>query len=494
MKRCLSGNEIAVSSVVGIVVILAITLLSIGIMILYTLPAINDMQDMAKTQKAEQAFTVFDSRTSKAALGESPLQTTSLSLMGGNVEVMGTNDTYNESQIMIVMLSSNASWYDEFYQNSSYWGAWKSYENKTDFAGINSDMGKIVYTYDDRTVAYEGGGVWSKYGNGGTIMISPPEFHFNGETLTLPIMKISGNTSVAGTTNTDITVVSSNTPTILFPNASQSNMFVNPLNLDKIIIYIKSDYYDGWGDYAETLTSTTATYDHQNKTAILDLDTLPPMGTFPLMQSFEIKNLNESNPEPMENFSYFFEAPSGNAANFKPPESYVTAIAGPKSLIYVFNKADTTSVEVSSITYTDTRVSSDPEIWNTDPSSSFPVNEAPDQKKLANCTYDLLSDTYVMQYSNSDREEYSWNVTSLTTMIPDIIINDTDPQSLNNITQHYFKLMAQEGTIDCTWTSKTPNNPKINIANSSYNLEYDAGGGIIAYLHITSNELEVNVN
>lgn len=486
MGKDLSGNKLAVSSVVGIVVMLAITLLAITIMVLYTMPAINDMQDMAKAQKIEQAFTVFDSRTSKAALGESPLQTTGLSLMGGNVEVRGDDDAYNESRVMIIGLSSNSTWYDEFYQNRSYWNAWESYENRTDFSGINASMGKVVYTSGDRIIAYEGGGVWSKYPTGGTIMISPPEFHFNGQTLTLPIMQIKGNTSVAGSTNAAITVASSNDPEILFPNTDTNHLFINPLDLDKIIIYIQSDFYDGWGDYTETLTSTSATFDHANKTAILELDTMPEMGTFPLAQNFKIQQLNESNPEPTYNFSFYIDVITTDASNFNSVEYWLKASAGTKYLEYNIRKN-----VVEYIIYQDTAYSSDWEEWK-DAGDSFNVSVDPSNHKHANGTFDLLSDTYVMEYDDSDIPEYSWNVTSPTTMIPNATINDGDTQSLKNITQHYFKLMAQEGTIDCTWEQGTNN--KIEQIDSEYTLIYDGGGALITFLHVTTNELEATVD
>jgi hypothetical protein len=486
MGKDLSGNKLAVSSVVGIVVMLAITLLSIGIMILYTMPAIDSMQDMAKAQKIEQAFTVFDSRTSKAALGESPLQTTGLSLMGGNVEVMGDDDAYNESRIMIIGLSSNSTWYDEFYQNRSHWNAWADYESETDFAGFNASMGKIVYTYNDRIIAYEGGGVWSRYPAGGTIMISPPEFHFNGETLTLPIMQIKGNTSVSGTTDASIIVASSNEPEILFPNTSLNGIFVNPLGLDKIIIYIQSEFYDGWADYAETLISTTATLDHKNKTAILELDTLPEMGTFPLVQNFKIQKLNESNPEPIYNFSFYIDVITTDASNFNSVEYWLKASAGTKYLEYNIRKN-----VVKYIIYQDTAHSSDWEEWK-DAGDSFYVSVDPDNHKHANGTFDLLSDTYIMEYDDGDIAEYSWDIISPTTMIPNTTINDGDTQSLNNITQHYFKLMAQEGTIDCTWEQGTNN--KIEEIDSDYTLIYDGGGAIITFLHVTTNELEATVD
>jgi hypothetical protein len=113
----------AESSVVGIIIILMLTTFSIGAILLYGIPTINDMQDMAKTQKAEQAFTVFDSRTSKVALGESPIQTTSLSLMDGTLEVNGDSTSHNNSEITIVLANIDAAWYDSFSQKRYSWGA-----------------------------------------------------------------------------------------------------------------------------------------------------------------------------------------------------------------------------------------------------------------------------------------------------------------------------------------------------------------------------------
>ncbi|WP_406670541.1 hypothetical protein V7O67_00775 [Methanolobus sp. ZRKC4] len=486
MGKDLSGNKAAVSSVVGITIMFAITLLSIGIMVLYTLPAIESMEDMAQAQKIEQGFTVFDSRTSKTALGEAPLQTTGLSLMGGDVEIMGDDDAYNESQIMIIGLSSNSTWYDDFYQNRSYWDAWKSYENEPDFAGFNASMGKIVYTSGERIIAYEGGGVWSKYPTGGTVMISPPEFHFNGETLTIPIMKITGNTSVSGSTNAAISVASTSDPDILFPNSTKNSLFVNPLKADKIIIYIQSDYYDGWAEYAETLITTTATLDDENKTAILDLDTVPEMGTYPLAYNFKIVQLNESNPEPIYNFSYYLEAVSKDASNFNSAQFWLRASSGTKEIEY-----ETDKTTIQHVKYRDSAVSTNWETW-VDAGSEFTKYEDPDNKKHANCTFDFLNETYLMEYSDGEIEEYSWNVTSPTTMIPNMTIVDGDTQSLYNITMHYFKLMALEGTIDCTWEEKQNN--KVEEIDSEYTLLYDGGGNLISFLHVTRNELEATID
>ncbi|WP_143072336.1 DUF7289 family protein [Methanolobus profundi] len=480
-------NDRAVSSVVGIIILLLITLLSISIIILYTIPTIDDMQDLAKAQKIEQAFTVADSRASKASLGESPLQTTRVSLMGGTLEVRGDAEAYNESQIMILAVSSSSSWYDDFLNKSDQWNSWKDYENESDFSGYSSTipMGKIIYTTGDRTIAYEGGGVWSRYGDGGSVMISPPEFHFNTQTLTLPIMKITGNTSISGTTETDIMVRSTNTPQVLFPNTTIDINFTNPIRADDLFIYINSEFYDGWAKYAETLTASEVTLDHQNQTTIIQLGTVPPMGTFPLSSSFKIIKLNESNPDPMYNFSFYFEDTEGDASNFNPVRTYITATAGTKTLYYEIKKNEITTIE-----YTDSSYGTNKEKWATSGGSEFPIYEDPLHVKMANSTFDLLSTTYMLEYDNQADAEFSWDEVSSTTMLPNVSITTGDVYPLYNVTNHYMKLLASDGLIVCSWSQN--NNEKIKEEDSEYTLVYDSSGNI-AYLHITSSDLEASV-
>ncbi|OJH49390.1 hypothetical protein MPF_1257 [Methanohalophilus portucalensis FDF-1] len=80
----------------------ALTVISISAMMVYSVPAIDELKDNSKSQKVEQAFTILDSRMSKVALGESPLQTTSFSLMGGEVGVNADSNSDN-SNIKIVI-------------------------------------------------------------------------------------------------------------------------------------------------------------------------------------------------------------------------------------------------------------------------------------------------------------------------------------------------------------------------------------------------------
>ena len=489
MKNLLESEE-AVSAVVGMLIVLALTITSISVILLSATPTLDKMQDMANAQGVEQAFTVFDSRTSKVALGESPSQTTSFSIRDGSIEVNGNNDSYNDSRIVVICVDTNASWFSSFETNMYTWEAWEPHLGKPEISEFNATMGSITYTKDDRIVGYEGGGIWSKYPSGKAIMISPPEFHYNGETVTLPIMTITGTEVSSGTADMDVTISSNNMPIVLYPDPLTDSKRINPVESDKVLIYIKSEFYDAWADYADTLISTNTAMDHVNKTAIVELDTLPEMGTQALDSNFRIVQLNESNPEPVTDFSFYFEAVSHDASNFNAVETYVTATSGTKYLEYEIRKN-----VIEHIKYTDSAVGTDEETWvsiKSDPNSEFPIYEDPANKKVANSTFDLLSDTYLLEYDDKDGTEFSWNVTSPTTMIPNITINDGDTQSLNNITQHYFKLMAQDGSVRCTWNQKK--NTKLDIGGSSYTLVYDGGGAVITYLHVTRNDLSATLS
>ncbi|TFH44437.1 MAG: hypothetical protein E4G94_03870, partial [ANME-2 cluster archaeon] len=181
MIHDLFESESAVSAVIGTILILGIAILSISTILLYSIPTLYEMEDTAQAQKVEQAFTVLDSRTSKVALGESPIQTTYVSLMGGSINVNGDEEGYNESKLVIITVDIGASWYSTFKDKRYKWRGWDEYVGQVGMSEFNVSMGTVMYSKDDRIIAYEGGGVWSKYPTGRAVMISPPEFHYNGE-------------------------------------------------------------------------------------------------------------------------------------------------------------------------------------------------------------------------------------------------------------------------------------------------------------------------
>jgi hypothetical protein len=477
-------SENAVSSVVGMIMILALTIASASVIFLYGVPTIYEMEDMANAQKVEQAFTVLDSRTSKVALGESPSQTTSLSMMGGNLEVKGNNESYNESRVVVISVDIDASWYNNFKNNRYRWGSWENYTSNPGMNEFNASMGSIVYRDDDRTIGYEGGGVWSKYPTGKSVMISPPEFHYNGETLTLPVMKIEGDKLHSGKSDVDITVSSNNMPIVLYPDPGSDTRRTNPLTSDKVIIYIKSDFYNAWADYANTLAYATATTDDINKTAVVELEVIPAMGKDTLRTAFKVGSVNPYNPEPIYNFSFDLEARASQGLN---PSNYqITATSGTKTLTYIVAKKGGANQLQIDLEYEDTASGGGTETWDGD--TEFIVSGSNEDQS---CNVDLLSKTLTMKYEESS--DFSWDNDSTISVGPNVDYTSVDHVPLYNLTQHYMKLITMDGSVVFNLQQPGHSDP-VDYDESTLTLYYDGMPGSITYLHVSRNDLSVNLN
>lgn len=470
-NRKIYGCNCGASPVIGVLLMFALTIISISAMLVYSVPMISDLQDDAQAQKIEQGFTILDSRTSKVALGESPLQTTSVSLIGGSINV--NDDTVDDkSNIRIVITNlTNPGASEDF----------------------NCSFGTIEYTKDNQRIAYEGGGVWSKHeGSGGSVMISPPEFHYNGETLTLPIMSITGRSSSSGNGDTSISVSSDNKPSVLFPNSSISSSRKNPVTLDKVHIYIKSQYYDAWADYADTMIYTTATLDHENTTAIIELDVMPPMGTSTLANMIKVGAVNASNPLPVYDFSFYLEAEDSNNNGLNPAKYEIGATSGTKTLTYsLAKKGGANQLEVHVI-YKDTAAGTEYiEEW--EGVTTYPVSGS---KADQYATVDFLDPAFMMRYdppgTDGATPDFSWNTSGPISELPDVEINSGNVSfSMNDLTQHYLKLITKDGAIifDIDGGKQDP----VDYEESTITINYDGMPGAITYLHITRNDMDVAI-
>lgn len=240
-------SERAASEVIGHVIILGITITGVAMILLVGMPTIYHMQEMINLRNAEQTFTVLDSRASKVALGESIQQLTNINLGGGTVAV-APNTSDDLSYMLFEMKGASGT-----------------------VISIPVSMGKIIYRIGEREIGYEGGGVWSKYPEG-SVMLSPPEFNFNGVTITLPILTITGNSSTSGTGAASMRIEKTMDPVSLYPNSSKSD-YVNPIsvNVSETIITIKSEYYDAWGEYFRSITLADVVENPANETVIVTL-------------------------------------------------------------------------------------------------------------------------------------------------------------------------------------------------------------------------------
>ncbi|HIH43740.1 MAG TPA: hypothetical protein HA257_01240 [Candidatus Methanoperedenaceae archaeon] len=472
MKKFIESSS-GTTELVGHALLIGIAGAAIAVIVSMGMPAIEDFKSTAQNQKVEQSFTVFDSRVSKATLGESPLQVLEFDLGGGSVSVMENSTTY-PSYIIIRRI------------------------NESD---ILVPMGAVRYVLNSRVIGYEGGGVWSEYPNGNSLMLSPPEMHYNGETLTLPAITVRGNSSAGGKGSSAIRVSSAGDPVILYPNTTEINIGgkwirnrTNPIPLaaGEVTLIIKSEFYKGWADFARRLIYTRVSTNSTNKTATITLLVVTPSpGRVPITDPQIIRGLNPYNTEPLNNFSYHFE----NRAN-KPLNSMdwqLTVIQGTKKLIFHMQKKLGPNEIILNIGYQDTSKPGDnAETWQWNAAQSgFPIMGSGANEYF---DIDLLNTSNTLEYSDvtvgattpctgkivgSTRNDTAFTWSGVTTgyNLP-----------IANVTQHYMQLMAPNIDLD----NCAPASDPVDYSTSTVNLGYDTAGGI-TFLHVTQNPMNFSV-
>jgi hypothetical protein len=214
----------AVSNPVGVILILGMTVLSVGALLAVGGAVIDDTRADAERSQMGNAMASFASKASLVGLGESGHQRFALGrTTAGRVDVRedaGRVDVYIE-------------------------------QNGTNVTVADTTMGALVYEQDGREIAYQGGGVWERQGDF-SRMRSPPEFHYRAETLTFPIINVTGSGSVSGDVRGS--VQSQREPTPLYPNVTEDEDFENPLTNGTVYVEIESDYCRGWQSFFESRT------------------------------------------------------------------------------------------------------------------------------------------------------------------------------------------------------------------------------------------------
>ncbi|ELZ61425.1 MULTISPECIES: DUF7289 family protein [Halorubrum] len=207
------GGERAQSEVLGTVLLLGLTVAVVGTTVALGGAALDDSQRTADLQRVEGAMTQVDSKASLVAHGESPSQRVSFGSGGGDVSV-----DHDAGRMVIA-------------------------ENETGDEIVNASLGALVYERDGTRIAYQGGGVWRSDGNR-SRMVSAPEFHYRGETLTVPLVTISENTTANGD---EVILTSEGSP--------NGHVAQNPV-VDDIRVTVTGDYHEGWAAFFESRTDT----------------------------------------------------------------------------------------------------------------------------------------------------------------------------------------------------------------------------------------------
>lgn len=221
----MDSRDRAQSEVIGTVLLIGLTITAVGVTVAIGSAALDDAQTSADVQRVEGAMTQVDSKASLVAHGGSTSQRVRLD-PGSTASARIDGDA---GRMRIEVETEDG-----------------------DVEVRTVTLGAVVYERGDDRVAYQGGGVW-RANEGGSWMVSPPEFHYRGDTLTLPLVTIDGEDGRFR----DSAVVTRNAsrPDRLFPNGDVSN----PLLGGNVTVTVESEYAQAWGRFFESRTEANVT-------------------------------------------------------------------------------------------------------------------------------------------------------------------------------------------------------------------------------------------
>ena len=443
----LLNSDDAVSEVLGYILIFGMVVTMVGLIFTVAIPLMEDSQERAYIESIKRGITVLDSKASMVALGESPSQTINIDSKGG---IFGVNES--ASYISIVM-------------------------NETGTPIFDGTLGTLTYELDGTVIAYEGGGVWMKYPQGGAIMLSPPEFHYNGETLTLPIIRLLGNEHTSGIGTVQFKVAKDNSQ-IRFPNSGINTSFINPVAGSRDIqITITSDYYKAWAKYMDERTEVHGiTTDDLNRQVSATLNIKPSDAAQELNDDFIVYEIDDTVVDPITNFKLDLTATS--AAGLTPLnfEFKTSDAINPQLMIYLKNVG--LGTYYISVIYEEDG-SGHTEEWRTDNFAGDPDHEV----------FDLLSSQSVtFKTSPANKESESWG-SGQYIYEPGVDYDKTGTNTLANITQHYLKIMPAPFEFTVEETASI-----VDLDNSTVVLNYAVAPPRLTYLHIVKHDVTVGIS
>lgn len=276
------GGRRGQSQTVGVVLVLGLTVISAGAIAMMGGTAIDRTQQTVDVQSAEHALSQLDSEVSLVALSRADRQSVALGGRDGTLTVHP-----DRGHITVTHLNYTEYGDDEVIYDAS--------------------LGEVRYEVGDQVIGYQGGGVWRSAGGNGSTMVSAPEFHYRGQTLTLPVIRLQGTDSVAGPVTADISDGSG--ARSVYPNASRtytntSRRFVNPVQNGTLRVSIQSEFYRGWAAYFRERTDGEVRTFDANQTAQVELISPGMQGAFQMPFDGGAIGLHATGDgHPLDNFS-----------------------------------------------------------------------------------------------------------------------------------------------------------------------------------------------
>jgi hypothetical protein len=345
---------------------------------------------------------------------------------------------------------------------------------------FNQSLGLIEYQLGDERLIFENGGMFRIYPNGESVMLSPPEFYFNGETLTFPIIRIANTASVGGKGTVSVIANSGEEQKIIYPNLSTSLLF-NPIYGRQIKVRIKSDNYKAWARYIEERTDAVPLMNDVTKETVVSFNSKPSESPVELVVPIEVFGIDTTNSTSLTQF-YFnlsnvtssyhmvLRAPTASSTDFviELQKSGGAGTAG-MTIFISYNKggynetwrSDTMALITSDITSINLLNSSSNASYDTNDESGTWSNETPPYNK-----------TYKKP-------------------------GTTGPVPLDKLIQHYITLVSETGTF-AIYPGDEPSDPDFpfgfNATGSTYALSYSIMPPNINYLHIVDHSVNITAS
>ena len=406
----------AVSETMGVILLLALVTVGITIVLTLGMHTITDAKTDANYNGVEQAFTVAESKLSKARFSTSIFQEAPFELRDSKVTI---NDSWDNSHIIVY----NIDGVTEIY---------------------NGSMGTISCQVGDREIAYQDGGIWTLYPDGGSIMISPPVFDYNGVTLTLPVTRIKGDESLAASGNSQVVInVNSSSPTLIYPKEGVGG---NPVPQGYAInLSIKSDYYQAWADYINERTRAQAMVDAKNKTVNVSLKSGVPMQTGLVSSGFTTKSMETGVDAPVKAFKLnLVLRHTGNdyTITYGIPSPNKNNIPDPDLLMTVSRTKGGDNKEYAYIEY---------KYVNGATTELFSTAIPFERKNDGSIDVDFLSQEIEMTYEGNPSVTWGNDMNTPDSSTMKIDYDDTtyadvvegDVKTLHDVTEHYLWVMAK---------------------------------------------------
>lgn len=476
------------SEVLGVALLLAITITGTGLVVAFGSSALDDSRQASELDSAEHAMTQFDSRASMVALGESTVQSVSFGQKGGDYSVRPEAGTI---EITHVNHDGNGN-------------------NETVLPETN--LGAVVYENDDTTIAYQGGGVWRKGESGASRMVSPPEFHYQEATLTLPIIRVKGSDSAASSPSGRITEVSTAEPIYPLSDPDDGTSHNNPLENGKMVVSIQSEHYEAWADYFRSRTSSAVTVDHETDpgTVTVNLISTGTTGSFDMPNDgsgVDVRGI--AGGHSLESYDVTLRPDDTDSADFSNLQWSMYAEQNDRQFeIHLRSQGggnDCDDIDVSATVYYSEDGGNTYHGWHDDDAYTtecFDADGDDDDEVRLNAAFVDDSEPQMEYQKLSQKHLTHFSLSGATLKSPASFDEHEDniawegenrtysagsTEDVRNVTKHYLALMGPDFELKVD----DKNSDTVNEAASTGTLEYGGSGRFITYLHITENEVKV---